>query len=159
MSILEDYKNESMYTPDAWFIDEVLSIDAASKQVIARLDTNNIQTLVDSQRVWPGHPKHFPGAVAVQMTATLGQLYAIYILGLRATEGWVGFGTHIKRAKFGALGTIGDDVIATVTCTRARTIRGTWFTDFTFEYTQNGTVLYESQQTAAWVKSEEHDTP
>ena len=152
MSILEDYEKECMYERDAWFIDEIIEIDSVNQRVIGRLDTSKLTTLVSQQRVWPGHPKHFPGAVAVQMTATLGQLHAIYILGLRATEGWVGFGTHIKTAKFGALGEIGPEVIAQVTCLRDRQIRGTWFTDYAFEYTQKGKRLYTSTQTAAWVQ-------
>ena len=159
MSILENYAQESMYTREAWFIDEVLEVNADAQRVVGLLHTEHLKTLVEQQRVWPGHPKHFPGAVAIQMTATLGQLYAIYVLGLRATEGWVGFGTHIKKAKFGALGEIGPVVRAQATCIRARQIRGTWFTDFEFEYTQNGKLLYASTQTAAWVQGEPPGTP
>jgi len=152
MSILEDYANECMYARDAWFIDKILELNPEEKRIIGQLNTEKLTTLVEHQRIWPGHPKHFPGAVAIQMTATLGQLYAIYVLGLRATEGWVGFGTHIKKAKFGALGVIGPTVEAKATCIRARQFRGTWFTDFEFEYTQNSKLLYASTQTAAWIQ-------
>jgi hypothetical protein len=90
----------------------------------------------------------------VQITATLGNLHAVYCLGLRLTDGWVGFGTHLKKARFGKLGTIGPPVHATLEASRSRQFRGVWFTDYRFTFEQAGSAIYTSEQTAAWTRSE-----
>lgn len=153
-AILDDFAGESMYARDAWFLHEILELDTEAKRLVGRLDTTRLGFLVDQQRDWPLHERHLPGAVAVQMTATLGQLYAIHLKGLRASEGWVGFGTHIHKAKFGNLGRIGPPVEAAVTGVRERRLRGTWFLELAFRYTQEGKDLYVSTQTSAFVQSE-----
>lgn len=150
MAIPDDFSEECLYGPEAWCLHDVLEIDVEGQRVVGWLDTTRLELLVANQRAVPGHPKHLPGAVAIQMTGTLGQLHAVYVLGLRATEGWVGFGTHIEKAKFGSLGEIGPPVIATLQCTRRRQFRGTWFTNYHFVFTQEERLLYESNQTAAW---------
>ena len=50
-----------------------------------------------------------------------------------------------------ALGVIGPDVHLYAKCTRHRKIRGTWFTDYTFRFTQGDKELYRSLQSAGWV--------
>lgn len=152
MPIPEDFAAESLYAPEAWFVHDVLELDA--DRVVALVDTTRLGPLVQAQRPWPGHARHFPGAVAIQVTGTLGQLHAIYGMGLRASEGWVGFGTHIHRARFPGMGEIGPPVQAALQATRKRQLRGTWFVDYDFRYTQEGRLIYESTQTAAWGRSE-----
>lgn len=149
MTMPADFDKECLYAPDAWFVHEVVSVDRDG--VRARTDTTRLGPLVEAQRVWPGHPKHFPGAVAIQITGVLGHLHAVYGLDLRSTEGWVGFGTHIKSAKFPTLGVIGPWVDLEARATKVRNIRGTVFSEYEFTYRQEGRVIYESVQTAAWV--------
>lgn len=153
MAIPDDFHRESLYTPDGWFIHDLLTVDREGGRIVASTDTNRLGPLVDAQLDRPGHPRHVPGAVVVQMTATLGQLYAIYVLGLRATEGWVGFGTHIHKAKFPKIGRIGPPVTSTARATKIRTVRGPTFIDYEFRFEQEGAVIYESVQTAAWLRS------
>lgn len=145
----EDFALETLYLPEAWFVHRVIDIDATAGTVLAEMDTNRLM-LVAEQRELPGHPKHVPAAVVIQASGTMGQLYAVYALGLRATEGWVGFGTHITKARWGRIGHIGPPVTLHATCTRRRELWGTTFCDFTFRFTQLGEVVYQSQQTAAW---------
>jgi hypothetical protein len=147
-----DYADECLYTSDAWFVHDLVSVDAA--HVRAMLDTTRIGPLVDAQRPWPGHEKHLPGAVAIQITGTLGSLHAVYGLGLRGTEGWFGYGTHIKSAKFSKLGRIGPPVELLLEAKRVRRIRSTVFVEYAFAYSQDGDVIYTSEQTAAWARSE-----
>jgi hypothetical protein len=151
-NLLTDFERESLYTPDAWFVHRVLEVDAEGRRLVAELDTDRIGFLVDAQREVAGHPKHLPAAIAIQLTGTLGQLFAVYALGLRPTQGWHGFGTHIHKARFLRLGEIGPVLRATVTCTRQRQVRSTWFCDFAFSLEQHGKPVYVSEQTAAWVK-------
>ena len=109
MPLPEDFADLALYDERAWFLTDA-RFEPENERVVATCDTTRLGTMVDAQRVVPGHPKHFPGAVAIQITGTLGQLYATYILGLKITDGWVGFGTHIHDARFRGLGIIGPPV-------------------------------------------------
>ena len=154
MPIPDCFERECLYAPEAWFIHDVLELEPDGDRVVGWIDTTRLGPLVDAQRTWPGHDKHFPGAVAIQVTGTLGQLHAIYCMGLRATDGWFGFGTHVKKARFPSMGRIGPPATATLSVVRKRQIRGTWFIDYAFRYEQDGRLFYESEQTAAWGRSD-----
>ena len=75
-------------------------VDVPAGRVVCRVDTTKLGPLVDAQRPHTGHTRHVPGAIMVQITGTLGNLHAVYVLGLRVSEGWVGFGTHVRNARF-----------------------------------------------------------
>ena len=157
MPLPPDFASEAMYDESAWFVTDVTFDDDAGA-VVATCDTTKLGPLVRAQHVWPNHPKHFPGAVAIQITGTLGQLWATYVRGLRATEGWVGFGTHLHQAKFRKLGEIGPPVRCVGTLISEREVWGTVFTRFSFRFTQQGDEIFRSEQTAAWVRSD-HQGP
>ena len=148
MPLPDDFHRECVYSSDAWFVTDLLEVD--EELVRCRVDTTALGPLVDAQVVLPGHPKHFPGAIMVQLTAVLSNLHVVYGLGRKVSDGWAGFGTHIKSARFPSMGEIGPDVICEARLTRARSFRGTWFTTYTFRYAQDGRTIYESEQTAAW---------
>ncbi len=115
-----DFEAEALYAPDAWFVHDVLEIDVEAGRVVGVIDTTRLGALVEAQRPHPGHHKHLPGAVAIQVTGTLGNLHAVYVLGLRPSQGWVGYGTHVREARFRRMGTIGPPVEAELQATRAR---------------------------------------
>ncbi|HMV66340.1 MAG TPA: hypothetical protein PKA64_05785 [Myxococcota bacterium] len=150
MSLPDDFAAEALYAPDSWFVHRLVEVDAPGRRLEAEIDTERIGWLVDAQREVSGHLKHVPAAVVIQATGTLGQLYAVYALGLRATQGWAGYGTHIKQARFNRMGVIGPPIQVTVTCARQRQLMGTWFCDFEFCFRQDGEAVYTSTQTAAW---------
>ena len=151
MPLPELFQRESLYLEEAWFLDDVLELDKDAGRIVASLETERLDGLVHAQRPWDGrHAQHLPGAVAVQMTGTLGNLHAVMIMGLLPSEGWVGYGTGIKRARFPSVGVIGPPVIATAQALRCRQVRGTWFLEYDFEFSQEERSVYESQQTAAW---------
>lgn len=145
---LQAFEAESLYAPAAWFVHRLVSL--SEDELRATMDTNRIGWLVGQQVVLPGHPAHLPAAVAIQCTGTLGQLYAVYGMGLRRHDGWTGFGTHIHRARFRRMGEIGPPLDLRLRCTRKRTLMGTRFCDFEFLFEQQGEAVYESHQTAAW---------
>jgi len=149
-----DFAQECLYAPDAWYVHDLLDLDRDGGRVVGWVDTNRLGPLVAAQRTWPGHGKHFPGAIAVQITGTLGQLHATYCAGLRPTDGWFGFGTHLRKARFPSMGIIGPPATVTLQETRRRQIRGTWFFDYDFSYHQDGRCFYQSTQTAAWGRSD-----
>lgn len=147
-----DFADESLYASDAWFIHRLIGVDKPNRKVIGEMDTTRIGWLVDHQREVAGHARHVPAAVVIQATGTLGQLYAVYALDLRPTQGWAGYGTHIRQARFLRMGLIGPPLVCTLTATKQRQLLGTWFCDFTFRFEQRGEVVYESTQSAAWRK-------
>lgn len=155
MPLPPDFARECLYAPDHWYISDLLELDAAGGRVVAEVDTTRLGALVEAQQPHPGHPRHVPGAVMVQITGTLGNLHAAYILGLRPSEGWVGFGTHVRAARFPSLGRIGPPVRAELTTTRVRKLRGRHFVEYDFRYTQDDRVIFESQQAAVWVRGED----
>ncbi|MEO0605150.1 MAG: hypothetical protein AAF211_27215, partial [Myxococcota bacterium] len=116
------------------------------------VDTTRLGPIVEAQRVFPGHPPHVPGAVVVQLTATLANLLSAYVLEMPRTEGWVGFGTHIHEARFPSIGQIGPAMQVTCTAVRVRSFRGTTFVRYAYHYVQEGRDVYVAEHTGAWFK-------
>ena len=159
MPLPPDFSEECLYAPGAWYLDDLVELDPEAGVVVASLDTTRIGALVDAQNPWPGHEKHLPGAVAVQMTGTLGNLHAVYCLGLRPSQGWVGYGVTITKARFHKLAIIGPPVVARCEATRVRKMRGQVFVSYSFAFSQQGEPVYESSQMATWFNGLETPTP
>jgi hypothetical protein len=143
-----DFAKECLYGPEHWFVHDVLEL--GPERVVARVDTTRLGSPVDAQVVRPGHDKHLPGAVVIQVTGTLGNLHAVYGLGLRFSEGWVGFGTHVRGAKFPSMGRIGPPVDATLTLRRVRTLGSKKFLEYAFLFEQEGRAVYAAEHAAIW---------
>jgi hypothetical protein len=150
MPIPEDFERESLYAPDHWYVHDVLELDAEADRVVAWIDTTRLGPLAQAQRPTRGHVPHLPGAVAIQVTGTLGNLHAVYLVGLRVSEGWCGYGTKVHGARFPRMATLGPPVLAVATATQRRYLRGTWFLEYTFRFEQAGETVFESRQSAAW---------
>lgn len=154
MAIPEAFLSESLYTQDQWYVHDVL--ECGEDHVVGICDTSQLtdNPLVLAQRPWPGQPKHVPGAVMVQITGTLGNIHAVCGLGLRMTEGWIGFGTNILDAKFRGLGAIGPAMRCELKVEEQRWIKGQLFVTYAFRYEQDGRPIYRSRQRASWMRSE-----
>lgn len=148
MPLPEDFEKECLYQPSSWFVHDLISVQEQS--VKALTDTTRLGELVSAQNDLAGHPRHVPGAVMVQITGTLGNLHAVYGLGLRVSEGWVGFGTHVRSARFPSIGKIGPVMEVALEAHKIRRIRGRWFVEYRFTYTQEERVIYQSEQAAVW---------
>ena len=155
MPIPDDFERECLYDPSQWYVHDVLEIDVAAQRVVGVIDTARLGPIALAQRQTPGHVPHVPGAVAIQVTGTLGNLHAVYVLGLRPSQGWVGYGTHVHGARFPRMAVIGEPVIAVATATRCRQMRGTWFLDYEFRFEQGGAPVFESRQSAVWNRHED----
>ena len=147
-----DFIASSLYEPEHWYLHELLEVDATRHRVRARMDTTRLGPLVAAQRTESGHALHVPAACVIQATGVLGNIHAREVLGLRAEDGWFGYGTRITGARFHTMGRIGPPVIATCTVTKRRHVRGSWFVDCEFEFTQEGALIYSSQQSAVWLQ-------
>ncbi len=154
-----EFQAESLYSPDQWYIHDVLTIEPGeaegSSRVVGVCDT---ATLIDhptvlAQREWPGQPKHVPGIIMVQITGTLGNLHAVCVMGLKMSEGWVGFGTNIHEARFSGIGKLGPALICELEVERMRRIRGQVFGTYKFRFEQDGKLIYRSRQTASWLQT------
>lgn len=125
--------------------------------VRASVDTTRLGALVDAQLERPGHPRHVPGAVMIQITGTLGNLHAVYVLGLRPSAGWAGFGTHIRGARFPSIGRIGPAMEVSIQAQRVRRLRGKHFVDYRFRYEQEGREVFLSEQAAIWFQEQKEE--
>lgn len=152
MPIPPDFADQCLYGPDAWYLHDVLEMDVEQRRVVGLVDTTRLGHLVEAQLVGPGHPKHVPGAVVIQLTGTLATLLSAYVLGMPRTEGWVGFGTHIREARFPSLGEIGPPMEVRCTATSVRQIRTTTFVNYDYHYVQDGRDVYVARHTGAWLQ-------
>lgn len=150
MPLPDDFETESLYTRDQWYVHDLVSLDKEAGVLRATTDTTQFGAVVAAQKPWPGHPPHVPGILMIQITGTLGNLHAVYGLGLRMTEGWVGFGTHIHDASFRNLGEIGPEIQLELKVERVKVVRGATFAKYAFRFEQAGKLLYTSKQTAVW---------
>jgi hypothetical protein len=154
MPLPPDFAAECLYTPDQWYLHDLLEVAAEEGRVLARADTTRLGALVEAQVERPGHPRHVPGAVMVQMTGTLGNLHAVYVLGLRPSEGWAGFGTHVRNARFPSMGVIGPPLDVELKATRVRRVRGRTFVEYGFRFVQEGRDVYLAEHAAIWFRGE-----
>lgn len=150
MGIPDEFWAESLYESQQWYVHDLLSVDA--DHVVGVCDTAALvdHPVVAAQRPWPGQPKHLPGMIMVQITGTLGNLHAVFGLGLRMSEGWVGFGTNILEAKFRGLGQLGPPLDCELRVENLRKLEGTLFVTYAFRFEQAGKAIYSSRQRAAW---------
>jgi hypothetical protein len=144
------------YSPEVLFFDRVLQLDRDASTVQCRMPTDRPLPLTTSQRAHPvRHPSHVAGAVMVHATGMLGFVHAYYLLGLRHHEGWVGYGTHIHRVVFRKLVSPGEPILATCVATRTRLGKVRHFIRYSFEFTHEGQVCYEGEQSAIWLNTNE----
>lgn len=141
------------YDPSVLFFDELLEIDGDRSLIRCRMPTDRPLPFTDAQRAHPlFHPRHVAGATMVHATGMLGFVHAYYLLGLRHHEGWIGYGTHIHRVVFRKLVQPGTPIEATCTATRGRLGTQRHMVRYAFEFRHEGSVCYEGEQTAVWMR-------
>ena len=139
------------YAAEAILFDEIVELDRDAGRLVARMPTHDLLPLTDLQRADPvRHPRHVSGALMVHVTAMLGFAHAYFVLGLRHADGWIGYGTHIHRARYGRLARIGPPLVLECRATQVRRIRGSIYVRYAFRFEQNGALVYESEQGAVW---------
>jgi hypothetical protein len=67
----------------------------------------------------------------------------------------VGYGTHIHRVVFRKLVSPGEPILATCVATRTRLGKVRHFIRYSFEFTHEGQVCYEGEQSAIWLNTNE----
>jgi 3-hydroxymyristoyl/3-hydroxydecanoyl-(acyl carrier protein) dehydratase len=144
------------YDPEVLLFDELVLVDREASAVKCRMPTVESLPFTRSQRVHPVlHPRHVAGAVMVHATGMLGFIHSYFVLGLRHSEGWVGYGTHIHAAKFRKLVPPGTPIIATCKATKVRSGRSRHLVRYEFTFEHEGDVCYEGDQSAMWMNVSE----
>lgn len=143
------------YEPAVLFFDRIEALDREQSSVTCRMPTVQPMPFTDHQRVHPvRHPKHVNGAVMIQLTGNLGFVHAYHLEGLRHADGWIGFGTHIRKAVYRKLVQPGSPMLCTCTQLKVRRGKSRLFSIYRFEFRQDGELAFESEQAAMWLKVE-----
>lgn len=140
------------YGPGGLLLDEIVRVDHAESVVVARMPTIGELPLTREQRSHPTlHPAHVSGGLMVHMTGMVGFAHAYYVLGLRHSEGWIGYGARINSARFAALATPGEPIL--IECKARQIRRGSVnvLARYLFRFHQGTTLVYEGDQTALWM--------
>jgi len=141
-----------LYEEDAFLVDEVLELDAETRCIRARMDTQRPLPFAALQRTDPRHPPHVSAAELVMATGSLGCLHAWFFHGCRWDEGWAGFGNRIHRADFRSLARIGPPLSLSSRELRTRVGPRRVVLRCAFEFSQEGRSVYRGDQSAMFMK-------
>jgi hypothetical protein len=156
MPLDPEFVADCLYAPGGMLLDEVLTVDPAAGLVRARMPTTAELPITKEQRVHPvRHPSHVSGGLMVHMTGIVAFVHAYYVLGLRHREGWVGYGDKIYSARFHALAPPGETLVPECTAKQVRKGDTSVFARYEFRFTQKGTLVYEGDQSALWMRTQE----
>jgi len=153
MPLDPDFVADCPYGPGGLLIDEILEIDAAANFVRVRMPTHEDLPLTREQRAHPvRHPRHVSGGLMVHMTGMVGFVHSYYVLGLRHSDGWVGYGAKIYSARFHALARPGEPLILEGKAKQVRKGDTSIFARYEFRFLQGETLVYEGEQSAMWMR-------
>jgi hypothetical protein len=142
-----------LYSPEAFLVDAVTSVDAEQRVVEARMDTTRPLPV---SRFQSGdalvHPRHVSAPDLLLLTGNLGCLHAYFLHQCRWDEGWVGFGNRIHRADFKRLVAIGPPLLLHSRETRVRRGPKRVVLRYEFRFSQEGRLAYVGDQSAMFVK-------
>jgi len=146
------------YGPGGMLLDAILEVDREKSRVVARMPTYDDLPLTREQRVHPTrHPRHVSGGLMVHMTGMVGFVHAYYVLGLKHSEGWIGYGGRIHSARFRALARPGEPLILECQAKQVRRMPTSVLGRYTFRFLQGTQLVYEGDQTALWSRVEARD--
>ena len=86
------------------------------------------------------------------MTGMVGFVHSYYVLGLRHSAGWIGYGGRIYSGKFLALAPPGEPLLLECTATQVRRLPKSVFARYQLTFTQAGKTIYTGDQSAMWVR-------
>jgi 3-hydroxymyristoyl/3-hydroxydecanoyl-(acyl carrier protein) dehydratase len=155
MALATDFVADCPYGPGGLLLDEVVEIDREKSRVVGRMPTHDDLPLTREQRAHPTrHPRHVSGGLMVHMTGMMGFVHAYYVLELRHSVGWIGYGGRIHSARFRALARPGPPMLLECEATRMRRTPKSVLARYSFRFTQEGELVYEGDQTALWSRVE-----
>jgi len=155
MPLDAEFVKECFYLPEGLLIDEVLEVDVEESRILARMPTHADLPITRSQKVHPVlHPRHVSGGLMIHMTGVAGMVHAYYVLGLRHSDGWVGYGGAIHKGRFKSLAPPGEPILIDCRATKVRRREKSVVVRYDLRFTQDDTEVYRGDQTAMWMKVE-----
>jgi hypothetical protein len=88
----------------------------------------------------------------VHMTGVAAFAHFYYVLGLRHGQGWTGYGVRIQDARFHKLADIGPPLVLECKAVHVRRMPPKMLVRYEFNFTQEGVLVYQGQQTAFWMQ-------
>ena len=153
MALDAEFVADCPYAPDGLLLEEIVSVEREAGRVVARMPTHDELPLTRTQRADPVfHPRHVSGGLMVHMTGMMGFVHAYYVLDLRHRAGWIGYGGRIHGARFKSLAKPGEPMLLECTHKQLRQTPENVLARYDFRFTQSGTLVYEGDQTAMWMK-------
>jgi hypothetical protein len=153
MPLDPEFVADSPYGPGGLLIDEVVQVDREAGRVVARMPVHADLPLTREQRAHPvRHPRHVSGGLMVHMTGMLGFVHAYHVLGLRHSDGWIGYGGRIYGARYLALADVDAPLLLETTSTKLRRGATQIFVRYDFKFTQRDKLVYASDQSAMWMR-------
>lgn len=151
--MIEELRADCPYGPGGFLIDEIMEIDREQSFVRGRMPTHDDLPITREQRAHPvRHPRHVSGGLMVHMTGMIAFVHTYAVMGLKHSEGWVGYGGRIYAARFKALAKPGEPMILECKATSMRKSEDTLFARYSFKFFQGPTQVYEGDQSALWMK-------
>ena len=145
---MQHFLDTFLYREEAFFVDEIVSVDREACALEARLDTARPLPYSDAQRVRPEHPAHVSAGELLMATGSLGCLHAWLFHGCRWDLGWTGFGNRIHRADFRRLVRRGPALVLHSRETRRRVGARRVMLRLEFRFEQEGELAYWGDQSA-----------
>ncbi len=153
MPLDPEFVADSPYGPGGLLIEEILEIDRERGLVVATMPTAGDLPLTREQRTDPvRHPPHLNGGLLVHLTGMLGFVHAYYVLDLRHRDGWIGYGARIPSARFHDLARLGAPLLLRGWTTLVRRGAERILARYRFEFSQEGALVYEGDQSAMWLR-------
>lgn len=151
-SELQNFLDTFLYSEESVLVDEILRLDADERKIEAILDTTRALPFAASQRVSALHPAHVSAGELLMTTGSLGCLHAYFFHGCHWDQGWAGFGNRVHRADFKRLSLVGPPIELLSSETRTRVGSSRVVIRFSFEFRQEGELVYVGDQSAMFVK-------
>jgi 3-hydroxymyristoyl/3-hydroxydecanoyl-(acyl carrier protein) dehydratase len=155
MPLDPEFVADCPYGPGGLLLDEIIEIDREKSRVVGRMPTHDELPLTREQRAHPTrHPRHVSGGLMVHMTGMIAFVHAYYVLELKHSGGWIGYGGRIHSARFRALARPGEPMLLECEATQMRRTPKSVLARYDFRFIQGGELVYEGDQTALWSRVE-----
>lgn len=105
------------------------------------------------------HPRHVNGGLLVHLSGIMGIVHSYYVLGLRHADGWIGYGARARDMRFKSIALVGEPIELDCKATHVRKGSKRVVVRYDFRFTQSDRVVYESDQTAMFIRIEDGDQP
>jgi hypothetical protein len=156
MPIDQAFIDDCPYGPGGMLLDAILVVDRDKSLVRVRMPTHDDLPLTREQRVHPlKHPRHVSGGLMVHMTGMAGFAHAYYVLDLRHSDGWIGYGGRIHDARYKSLAIPGVPIEIECQTTKVRRGSKRIVARYDLRFYQGSSLVYVGDQTAMWLKIEE----